>query len=203
MTRRLLAFAACLFFATAAQATPVGVAAELPAVVKEMVRARVDGGKTVGMVIGVVDAQGTTYFGYGRLASGHDDVAAEQVVFEIGSISKVFTGVLLAAAVDRGEARLTDPIETHLPPDQSVPATRGSAIRLVNLSAHNSGLPRMPNNFAPQDPSNPYADYGADDLYAFLGDVSLPREAGEAYEYSNVGVGLLGRKRWRGAIATA
>lgn len=171
---------------------PLAVAAEIPAAVKDMVRARVDGDKTAGMVVGLADARGMTFFGYGRLPTAQSDIAVENVIFEIGSISKVFTGVLLAAAVDRGEVRLTDPIAAHLPADLPLSENIGSTIRLVNLSAHNSGLPRMPDNISPQDPGNPYADYGVEELYTFLGEVSLSRQVADAYEYSNLGAGLLG-----------
>jgi len=65
-------------------------------------------------------------------------------------------------------------------------------IPLVDLATHTSGLPRMPSNFHPKDPGNPYADYTVPQLYEFLGTVELPRDIGSTYEYSNLGVGLLG-----------
>jgi CubicO group peptidase (beta-lactamase class C family) len=73
-----------------------------------------------------------------------------------------------------------------------VPSRNGKQIRLVDLATHSSGLPRMPNNFAPADPANPYADYSPDRLYAFLRGHTLTRDIGERAEYSNLGVGLLG-----------
>ncbi len=166
--------------------------AEIPDAVKEMVRARVDGGKTMGMVIAVVDEHGAEYFSYGKMASSGNETPGKDSVFEIGSISKVFTATLLADAVRRGEVQYSDTISVYLPNDVKVPTKNGKSITLEHLSVQNSGLPRMPGNFQPQNPQNPFADYAADALYEFLGRVELQRGVGEAYEYSNVGVGLLG-----------
>ncbi len=165
--------------------------AEVPEAVKDIVRARVDDGKTMGMVIGVVDATGAAYFGYGKVAASGNETPDKDSVFEIGSISKVFTAILLADAVNRGEVKYSDTIEAHLPDNVKVPTKDGKSITLEHLSVQTSGLPRMPNNFAPKDPNNPFADYMPEDLYEFLESVELKRGVGEAYAYSNVGVGLL------------
>ena len=63
---------------------------------------------------------------------------------------------------------------------------------LEDLSTQSSGLPRMPSNFTPKDNSNPYADYSVEQLYQFLSGYQLTRDIGAQYEYSNLGVGLLG-----------
>lgn len=113
-------------------------------------------------------------------------------VFEIGSVTKVFTGALLAEMVARGEVRLDDPISKYLPAAVRVPSRKGRQITLVDLSTQSSGLPRLPTNMRPGDIGNPYADYTVDLLYKFLSGYTLPRDIGERYEYSNLGVGLLG-----------
>src|SRR5581483_4562039 len=113
-------------------------------------------------------------------------------VFEIGSISKVFTSTLLADMVGHGEVKLDDPISQYLPESAKVPTRKGRAITLVDLATHTSGLPRMPDNASPKDPSNPYADYTVEQMYAFLSGYRLTRDIGEKYEYSNLGGGLLG-----------
>jgi CubicO group peptidase (beta-lactamase class C family) len=112
-------------------------------------------------------------------------------LFEIGSMTKVFTSLLLAEAVQRGEVALTDPISKYLPARVTVPE-RGRAITLQDLSTHTSGLPRLPNNMNSQDGENPYADYTVDQMYQFLSTYQLPRDVGATYEYSNLGAGLLG-----------
>src|SRR5205823_14852796 len=110
----------------------------------------------------------------------------------IGSISKVFTSLLLSDMVQRGEVALTDPIAKYLPAGVKVPERGGRSITLVDLSTHTSGLPRLPSNLNPKDQSNPYADYSVEQLYQFLSSYTLPRDIGAMYEYSNLGGGLLG-----------
>ncbi|MGA7808097.1 serine hydrolase, partial [Bradyrhizobium sp.] len=112
-------------------------------------------------------------------------------VYEIGSITKTFTATLLAQAVLAGRVTLETPV-AQLLPDFRIPARGGKQITLGELGTQHSGLPRMPTNFWPQDPANPYADYDAAKLKAFLAGYQLRRDPGDAYEYSNLGFGLLG-----------
>ena len=65
-------------------------------------------------------------------------------------------------------------------------------ITLADLATQSSGLPRLPTNMPVANPANPYADYTAGLLYQFLDGYQLTRDPGQAYEYSNLGVGLLG-----------
>jgi D-alanyl-D-alanine-carboxypeptidase/D-alanyl-D-alanine-endopeptidase len=175
-----LAFAAPL----AAQSIPDDVAANM--------RARVDQGSTVGVIVGVVDSSGTRYFAYGNTAMQGGSPVNEHTVFEIGSITKVFTALSLADMVVHQEASLDDPVKRYLPATAVVPSTPGHEITLRLLSAQRSGLPRMPSNFAPANPANPYADYSGMRLVAFLAGYTLTRDPGAQYEYSNLGQGLLG-----------
>ena len=157
-----------------------------------MLRYLVEDGEAPGIVLGVLEADGSRRFvSYG---SGGPDARplGPLSVFEIGSITKVFTATLLADMAARGEVTLNDPISRHLPQTVTVPSRGGREITLLDLSTHHSGLPRMPDNFDPRDRTNPYADYTADRLYAFLGSHQLRRDPGAEFEYSNVGVGLLG-----------
>jgi CubicO group peptidase (beta-lactamase class C family) len=73
-----------------------------------------------------------------------------------------------------------------------VPRNDAGEITLRQLATHTSGLPRMPSNFAPADPDNPYADYGSDRMYEFIAASHLSRNAPGAGDYSNLGFGLLG-----------
>ena len=167
-------------------------AAAVPAEVAANVRARVDGGWTPSVVIGVVDSSGARYFAYGSTANDGGTPVDERTVYEIGSITKVLTGITLADMALRGEVGLDDPVSRYLPDSVRVPGPDSLPITLRLLSAQRSGLPRMPLNFAPRDPANPYADYDVARLYAFLASYKLTRVPGAAYEYSNLGVGLLG-----------
>jgi CubicO group peptidase (beta-lactamase class C family) len=154
---------------------------------------RVDlGKKAVGIVVGTLDEKGRAVIGYGKPAKDGNGTLDGDTVFEIGSITKVFTSLLLADMVERGEVKLDDPVSKFLPASVTVPSHNGHQITLLDLSMQISGLPRLPDNLKPADPANPYADYDAPKLYDFLSRYKLPRDIGEKYEYSNLGVGLLG-----------
>jgi CubicO group peptidase (beta-lactamase class C family) len=112
-------------------------------------------------------------------------------VFEIGSVTKVFTGLALAYRSELGRIRLDDPVQRLLR-EVIVPEYQGRAITVEDLATHRSGLPRLPDNMLPADPLDPYADYGSSGLYRFLEGHTLVRAPGEQYEYSNLGMGLLG-----------
>ncbi|MCH7720751.1 MAG: serine hydrolase [Planctomycetes bacterium] len=164
----------------------------IPEDVKRSVESRVDGGFTVGMVVGVIDAEGTEFFAYGTPSKDIKRPVDEDTVFEIGSITKVFTTLLLAESVERGKLELDEPIRAYLPKTVSIPARHGSEITFRHLATHRSGLPRLPDNLLPKNGADPYSDYSADSLYAFLSGYALTRDIDSAYEYSNLGAGLLG-----------
>jgi serine-type D-Ala-D-Ala carboxypeptidase/endopeptidase len=147
--------------------------------------------QSVGIVVGVLEPGGRRVVSHGSAVKGEARQPDGETVFEIGSITKVFTALLLADAVERGDVALTDPVAKFLPPSVRVPE-RGRAITLGDLASHLSGLPRLPSNMAPKDANNPYADYTVEQLYAFLSSHQLARDAGAQYEYSNLGGGLLG-----------
>jgi CubicO group peptidase (beta-lactamase class C family) len=156
-----------------------------------ILRQRVESGKTPGIVVGIFDVAGTRFISYGTGAPGPAALDSA-TLFEIGSITKTFTSAILADMVLRGEVALDDPVAKHLPPGTRVPASGERQITLVDLATHFSGLPRLPNNLSPRDIANPYVDYTADKLYAFLGAHELRRAPGDRFEYSNLGAGLLG-----------
>jgi len=146
----------------------------------------------IGMVVGVVDANGRRIVAYGSLAKNDNRRLDGDTVFEIGSMTKVFTSLLLMDMTRRGEVALTDPVSKFLPPSVKMPERNGRKITLADLSTQSSGLPRLPNNMAPKDPANPYADYTVQQMYDFLSRYELTRDISSKYEYSNLGVGLLG-----------
>jgi len=161
--------------------------------VKNILQDRIDRAKRgVGIVVGLVDEKGARVITYGKASQDSNLALDGNSVFEIGSVTKVFTATLLADMVERGEVSLNDPISKYLPRTVKTPTRDGKEITLFDLATQTSGLPRLPSNFAPKDPQNPYADYSVDQMYAFLSGYSLTRGIGEKYEYSNFGVGLLG-----------
>jgi serine-type D-Ala-D-Ala carboxypeptidase/endopeptidase len=149
-----------------------------------------------GIVAGFVDEQGSRVEAYGTCRSGAKKPVNGDTLFEIGSITKVFTALLLQDMVDRGEVKLEDPIGKFLPVGLTTPSRNGKQITLIDLATHSSGLPRIPSNmslwYLMRHFRNPYAKYGPDKLYKFLSDYSLPRNVGDQFEYSNLGMGLLG-----------
>jgi CubicO group peptidase (beta-lactamase class C family) len=103
--------------------------------------------------------------------------------------------------VRRGEVELDDPDGKHLPRDVRVPSLNGREITLLDLATHRSGLPRMPTGYVAPDPGNPFGQYRAEHLYAFLNSHELAREPGAKFEYSNLGAGLLSHALARAAGA--
>ncbi|MGX7895561.1 serine hydrolase [Tsuneonella sp. HG222] len=142
-----------------------------------------------GMVLGVLDAGGQRYVARGPAGGAPFD---ENTVFEIGSMTKVFTALLLADMALKGEVALDDPVEKYLPAGAKMPSRSGKAITLRMLSMQDSGLPRLPDNMQFADQADPYADYDEKLLLEFLAGYQMTRDPGETYEYSNLGVGLLG-----------
>ena len=161
---------------------------------KKLFRDRIELEKAGSGIVAVfVDEKGTRFVNYGTLNKDAASAQAnENSIYEIGSLTKLFTAVLLADAVKRGEVKLDAPISAYLPKTVKTPTFNGKEITLLDLATHSSSLPRMPNNFKPKAADEPYVDYTAKNLYDFLSNYKLTREIGSQFEYSNVGVGLLG-----------
>jgi CubicO group peptidase (beta-lactamase class C family) len=161
--------------------------------IREILVKRVDQQKqAVGIVVGVIEPDGRRVVAYGNLANADPGTLDGDTIFEIGSISKVFTSLVLADMVNRKEVTLDDPAAKYLPENVKMPERSGKSITLHDLSTHSSGLPPLPSNLKRKDPRNPYAGYSVDDLYQFLSSYTLPRDPGSEVEYSNLGAGLLG-----------
>src|SRR5580693_3912321 len=146
----------------------------------------------IAIVVGVIEPKGRRIVAYGSPAKDDKRPVNGDTIFEIGSMTKVFTSLVLMDMVQKGEVALTDPVAKYLPSTVKVPERNNRKITLQDLSTQSSGLPRMPSNFTPKDPSNPFADYSVEQLYQFLSSYQLTRDIGAQYEYSNLGVGLLG-----------
>src|SRR5579863_744748 len=161
--------------------------------IREILVKRVDRQKqAVGIVVGVVEPGARRVIAYGNLANGDPRALDGDTIFEIGSITKVFTSLLLADMVNRKEVTLDDPASKYLPENVGMPERSGKSITLLDLATHRSGLPPNPGNLK-LNPRNPYAaDYSVSDLYQFLPGYTLPRDPGSEFEYSNLGAGLLG-----------
>jgi CubicO group peptidase (beta-lactamase class C family) len=174
--------------------TPAAAAPPFPAdsAVQGMLQQLISHRGVAGVVVGLLDEGGTRRV----IAQGSPGADARPLdgesVFEIGSITKAFTGILLADMVRRGEVELADSVADLLPPQARVPTRSRKAITLLDLTTHFSGLPPLPPNLKPATRTNPFADYTVDQLYDFLARYELPRDPGDAFEFSDLGVGLLG-----------
>ena len=189
ITRRAVMFIAGLVFASASAFSQVPTDAEIHKVLVDRVGSENLG---IGIVVGVIDSSGRRVIAYGSLAKNDNRRLDGNTVFEIGSMTKVFTSLVLMDMALRGEVALNDPISKYLPSTVKVPERNGRQITFADVSTQSSGLPRLPANMHPKDPNNPYADYSVQQMYDFLSGHQLTRDIGSQYEYSNLAVGLLG-----------
>ncbi|HEY6164149.1 MAG TPA: serine hydrolase domain-containing protein [Nitrososphaeraceae archaeon] len=144
------------------------------------------------IVIGFADPNGTRIFSFGNMSTAHNIPVNENTLFNIGSITKTFTTLLLADMVKQGLVNLTDPIERYLPSSVKVPEFNGQKITLEHLATHTSGLPEFPSNLLDNN-GNIIESYNASQLYQALSNTKLTRAPGSQFQYSSFGMGLLGQ----------
>ncbi|MFC9325069.1 serine hydrolase domain-containing protein [Kitasatospora sp. NPDC057015] len=132
---------------------------------------------------------------------GYTDRAGERAVradtrFEIGSVTKTFTALLLAEMAARGDVRYDDPIDRYLPADAVPGYPHERPITLLHLATHTSGLPRLPVGLTPAVVprwfTRPYATFGPSHLLRALPRTPVRGTPGDTVRYSNLGCGLLG-----------
>jgi D-alanyl-D-alanine-carboxypeptidase/D-alanyl-D-alanine-endopeptidase len=139
---------------------------------------------SAGLTVGIVQHGERRVFAFGT--------AKEDSIYEIGSLTKTFTGLILAQMVEQGTVKLDEPLRQLLPAG-TVAKPQGEEITLLDLTTQHSGLPRMPDNFKPANPENPYVDYRAANLYQYISEHGLEKKGTPKFLYSNLGVGLLGQ----------
>lgn len=167
--------------------------------IRELIAARNAPRPGQGIVVGILGPEGERIVAGGTGAGAGFDAAT---LFEIGSITKVFTALLLADMANKGEVSLDDPAAMYLPAGHRMPERGGRPITLTDLATHRSGLPRMADDmWAVSHPDGQFADYTEERLLAFLDRHELTREPGAQFEYSNIGMGLVGYLLTRAARA--
>src|SRR5947209_2556329 len=144
------------------------------------------------MVIGLTDQRGNRIFSAGKLDNGTDLDVNGDTVFFIGSVSKTFTALLLQDAVERAEMKLDDPVAKFLPKSVRMPSHGGKEITLLDLATNTAGFAGNPDNMSGADVREQYETYTVEKMYAFLSGYTLSRDPGTEFEYSNVGMALLG-----------
>ncbi|PKD16240.1 serine hydrolase [Salegentibacter salinarum] len=163
----------------------------LPPEVVEAIEERIKEDYTPSIAIAIIDSTGIQYFNFGKISKEGRKVDAN-TIYEIGSVTKVFTGILLAQQVLDGDLKLEDEINNFMPNDINVPVIGDTEITFGHLTDHTSGFPRIPANLNSTNPGNPYADYTVSQMYEFISDYQPVRTVGSEYEYSNLAQGLLG-----------
>ena len=180
--------------------------------IKDILAQRIDVDRqAVGLAAVVVEGNTVRIVTHGAMGLAAEQDKAEPLtpdtLFEVGSITKTFTALLLADMVIKGEVKLDDPVEKWLPQGLGLRGGlklrdhTGAPIRLVDLATHRSGLPRLPDNMPNGTRADPYVDYREQQLLIYLKDreTQVETDGGkatkrrdEAYAYSNLGFGLLG-----------
>jgi CubicO group peptidase (beta-lactamase class C family) len=161
--------------------------AQVAALIQPMIDAEI----ATGVVVGLYDAGKTEIYGFGKGPEGKPPTGT--TLFEIGSVTKVYTSLLLADAVQRREVALDTTVSELLPPGVTAPTADRRVITLGELALHTSGLPRLPPSIAARPLSaDPYAGYGEEALYADLVHTALADVPGTRVNFSNYGSGLLG-----------
>ncbi len=166
-----------------ALAVPAYAAAGPDTEIADALRVRIDQQKRgTAAVVGLLNAAG-------RQVTSHGPAGADSV-FEVASLTKVLTALLLADAARRGEVGLDDPLSRY---ESGTPSCDGRAITLTDLATHGAGLPlRPPNLQSAPGAFNKYAGYTTEQLRSSLRGYALTRRPGDRFEYSNWGFGLLG-----------
>ena len=144
------------------------------------------------MIITFINDNKTTTKSFGEITVGSGIKPDKNTLFEMSSISKTFLGSLVGILAERGEIKLDDPINNYLPPGVKLASMNGKEITILNLSTHFSGVPNLPTDYPIDKESNaPYTNYSIDDLWNSVNAFRPDRAAGDKWEYSAFGFGIL------------
>ena len=178
----------------------------LPVSIAEIVKPCLGDGKATGIVVGIVTPRGEEYYGFGRARRESREKPDEKTLFEIGSISKLFTNLLLEDEALKNRIHMDDPVTQYLPPGCPFPKPAKSAwtgfrddpgrhqVTLWQLATHTSGFPEIPGEgdlpagYNPKEPANVTLEMGRE----FLRKFTFSWEPGTHYEYSSINIALLG-----------
>jgi D-alanyl-D-alanine-carboxypeptidase/D-alanyl-D-alanine-endopeptidase len=169
------------------------VVGQIPAdSIKAIIKQEVFSKRSKSIIVGIIDTNGRQIFSEGVLSDKNPIQPDGNTIYEIGSITKVFTSLLLADMSLKKQLDLNDPISKFLPKTVKTPTKNGKEISLLNLSANRSGLPRNAYNLDPKYLDDPFADYTTKQLYKFISNIKLDYDIDSKWQYSNIGYSLLG-----------
>ena len=145
------------------------------------------------LVIGITQQGRRGVLGFGRTGTNNAALPDAATMYEIGSVTKVFTALALERLELDGKAHTTDTLRASLPDQVALPKAL-EPVTLLHLATHTAGLPRLPSNLdiSAANLGNPYAKYDAGQLYQFLAAAKLNNPPGKVMDYSNVGFAVLG-----------
>ncbi len=165
---------------------------KIPDSVKQFILNQIVNKSKAALVVGFVDPNGTKIFSFGNISKANNIPVNENTIFDIGSITKTFTSLLLADFVKKGIVNLDDPIEKYLPSNITVPSYKGHKITLEDLATHTSGLPEYPPNAWLDNNVGVFKpNYNENQFYKALSNFTLTREPGSQFQYSSFGSSLL------------
>jgi CubicO group peptidase (beta-lactamase class C family) len=147
-----------------------------------------------GIVVGIIYHGKTEIITKGSLSKAGNEAVNSTTLFEIGSVTKIFTASLAACLAEKGKLSLSDSLAMFFPADEKQLRYQGQAITLLNLLQHTSGLPKIPDNLlnADQDISDPYLTYNHDSIEHFFATYHPVVKPGDTFSYSNLGYGVMG-----------
>ena len=146
-----------------------------------------------GIVVGIVDENGSSIISYGKLDNGTDQEVNGDTVFGLHSTTGTFTRLLLQDMIERGEMKLDDPVAKYLPKSVTMPTHNGKEITLRHLAKETSGLPNFADKLDPKRGDNPYADFTVEKMDAFVSGYQLTCDPGMKHFHGGVDMGLLGQ----------
>jgi len=162
--------------------------------IKKIVQLQTNLKRDVSVIVGINEKGKRWIFPFGKKSFSDPVIPDQNTVYEIGSISKTFTAILLADMYQKGYLDINDPVQKYLPVNAVLPKFNEDEITFYHLATHSSSLPNMDNNLPHHilDPGDPFASYTCYDMYNFFSRITLKKPLGSSGEYSNFGVGLLG-----------
>lgn len=168
---------------------------KLDSIVENTIKPFIQNPLNSGLSIGIIQNGETTFYHYGETKKETAKLPNNNTIYEIGSISKTFTGYILAQAIADKKVSLDDDIRKFMAAKYANLEFEGNPILIKHLINHTSTLPRLPENLDQQlhfDPENPYINYSKEMISIYLQDYKMTSKPGIKQEYSNFGVALLG-----------
>jgi CubicO group peptidase (beta-lactamase class C family) len=153
--------------------------------VRKQIQERIDLGYHLGTVVGIVDKDGLRFYSFGQMSLTDKNIPDENTIFEIGSITKVFTSALIADLEIHNKINIEASIGNYLPEFKTLLLSNNTTISIEDLINHTSGLPRDPTLLSDHDGNTRYSDFTVENL---MKELTLPEFTlgPKEYSYSNI-----------------